>query len=349
MMIMAGIFRHKFVPLIYTFLIGVGLMLTASACSRANEPALPEITPQIVFLFSPGGLGDMSYNDCIFEGVQKFKKSHPEVDIFLSSPPDMETAERIYSDWLKRPGSNIPVLFVLASSDFEALVDKYLDLYQLSDNKSLLLFESLKVYENPRIRTFQISMYGASYLAGITARSCAGDSRSLILLGSSTDVPTFSARDGFIDGLGSPDYDVQAFADDWSGYVMAPEAYRSMSTWARQYGFIFPVAGGTNSGIYRYSRENNDCPYLAGMDVDQSDLSPKITGSVVKLFDNLVEEYFTDWLTTGEMPESQIYGLDSGYVDWVISQRYESQLREITELYRLKAIEKENEYYSLNN
>ena len=74
---------------------------------------------------------------------------------------------------------------------------------------------------------------------------------------------------------------MEYLADDWTGYVSASLAYRKMSDWAVDYDFIFPVAGGSNAGIYRYSREFEVSPYLAGMDIDQSSLSNRITGSVI--------------------------------------------------------------------
>ena len=63
----------------------------------------------------------MSYNDCILEGVQKFKMEHKEIDIYIYSPESLLEAEKIFSDWLKRPESEIPVLFVLGSSDYEPM------------------------------------------------------------------------------------------------------------------------------------------------------------------------------------------------------------------------------------
>lgn len=302
-------------------------------------------TPQVIFLFSPGGLGDMSYNDCILSGIQRFKRENPEVDVFLYSPPSMEVAERIFSDWMKRPGSNIPVVFALASSDFESMVDNYIDDYPLSDNKRILLFESLKDYGNDHIHTFHISMYGASYLAGLSAAEMSEGGRSLVLLGSSTDVPVESARDGFIAGLNCDNYDIEYLADDWTGYVMANYTYQKMSDWSSRYSFIFPVAGGSNTGLYRYTREFADAPFLAGMDIDQSDLSKKITGSVVKRFDILINEYFTWWLNDGNMPAWQIYTLQSGYVDWQLSPLYSGKLNEIVEKGREKAIKEEEKYY----
>lgn len=326
----------------------VSFILTA--CSGRDEPFSPaegDVTPQIVFLFSPGGLGDMSYNDCILQGVQRFKKSHPEVDVFMSSPESMEVAERIFSDWMKRPGSDIPVVFALASSDFESFVDKYAPQYPLSDNKRILLFESLKKYDDPRITTFQISMYGASFLAGETARVACEGKRSLVLLGSSTDIPVESARDGFVAGWNGNDYDIEYLADDWTGYVMANATYQRMADWASAYGFIFPVAGGSNAGLYRYTREFDDSPLLAGMDIDQSGLSNKIVGSVVKRLDVMVEEYFSLWLATGDMPAPQIYGLESGYVDWLLSPYFYPVYQHLSDDWRPVAVEKEKEYYGL--
>ena len=333
--------------IIFKILLLPFLLLTG--CASGDEPQVgEEVTPQIVFLFSPGGLGDMSYNDCILQGVQQFKKAHPEVDVFMSSPASAEEAERIFSDWMKRPGSDIPVVFVLASSDFEPYVDKYTELYSLTDNKRILLFESLKQYADPRIYTFQISMYGASYLAGIVAREIVPERESLVVLASSTDIPVMSGRDGFIAGYGSH-CDVEYLADDWSGYVMPTEAYRRMPEWTEAYGFIYPIAGGSNAGIYRYAREFPDAPYLAGIDVDQSSLCHKITGSVVKDFPKLIDRYFTQWLAEGTMPESQIYGIESGYVDWVFSPRYEAEFRSVVEAGRREAIAKEKEYYEMGD
>lgn len=118
-----------------------------------------------------------------------------------------------------------------------------------------------------------------------------------------------------------------------------------MSDWSKEYGYIFPVAGGSNAGIYRYSRENEDSPFLAGMDIDQSGLSNKITGSVIKEIDRLIFEYLMEWSTTGTMPKAQLYGLESGYADWKLSPLYEVEYKDVMEQIRQQAITKEKEYY----
>lgn len=319
-------------------------VLLFTSCQSSDEPGLESIHPQIIFLFSPGGLGDMSYNDCILEGVQRFKLEQPETDIYIYSPESLDEAEKIFSDWLVRPESNIPVLFVLATSDYEPIAEKYLKEHSLTANKSILLFESRKRYNDPHIHTFQISMYGASYLAGATAALCCGDKKALALLANDSDSPIGIARDGFIAGF-QGDCDVKYIADDWTGYIQSYFTYQKMSDWSKEYGYIFPVAGGSNAGIYRYSRENADSPFLAGMDIDQSGLSHKITGSVIKEIDRLIFEYLMEWSKTGTMPEAQLYGLESGYADWKLSPLYEAEYKDIMGQTRQQAITKEIEYY----
>ena len=324
----------------------LAVMMT-TACSKDDDPVADSPQPQIIFLFSPGGLGDMSYNDCILQGVQRFKLEQPETDIYIYSPQSLDEAEKIFSDWLVRPESNIPVLFVLATSDYEPIAEKYLKEHSLTANKSILLFESRKRYNDPNIYTFQISMYGASYLAGATASRCCGDKKALALLANDSDSPIGIARDGFISGL-QGECDVKYIADDWTGYIQSYFTYQKMSEWSKEYGYIFPVAGGSNAGIYRYSRENEDSPFLAGMDIDQSGLSNKITGSVIKEIDRLIFEYLLEWSTTGTMPEAQLYGLESGYADWKLSPIYEAEYKDVIEQIRQQAITKEKEYYEGN-
>lgn len=109
--------------------------MAVTSCSKDDDPAVRTSQAQIIFLFSPGGLGDMSYNDCILQGVQRFKSEHPDTDIYIYSPGALDEAEKIFTDWLVRPESDNPVLFVLGTSDYEPIADRYLRDHSLSANK----------------------------------------------------------------------------------------------------------------------------------------------------------------------------------------------------------------------
>lgn len=332
------------------------LSLVSAACSsEADEPtpAPQEPTPQIIVLYGPSGLGDQGYMDCILTGVQQFKRTYyTEVDMYQYSPSMMEEAERLVTDWLSLPPSNVPALFVVASSDYETLITDALSEHPLTDNKRMLMFENDIRLDLP-ITIFQLSMYGASYLAGVTAaeyvkgleeESVRKD--ALILLAHPNDLTIAKAGAGFQDGFDSAGLDAKAFteylADDWTGYASAQIAYQKMSKWAKSYSFVFPVAGGSNQGIFRYTREYPEAPLTAGMDVDQAGLSRNITGSVIKHIDKVVFDFMETWLTTGELPESTVFGLESGYVDWVLSPAYK-RYQPIVDAARQEAIRKEGE------
>lgn len=337
---------------ILIYILTIAALVSCSSDNNGEPDAPASPTPQIIVLYGPGGLGDQGYNDCILTGIQTFKMAHHgAVDMYQYSPGSIKEAERLLTDWLSLPGSNIPALFIAGSNDYEGLVTDALKIRSLTPNKRLLLFESNNDEGLP-ITTFRLSMYGASYLAGVTAatylneRHSETDSRKdvLVLLAHQGDKTIAKAGEGFSDGFKDSGIDAKAYteylAEDWTGYILAQLAYRRMSDWAKSYDFIFPVAGGSNQGIYRYTREYADAPLTAGMDIDQSGLSDHITGSVIKRIDRVVYNYMETWLTTGELPESAVFGLESGYTDWLLSP-YFSKYQSTVEAARAEAIIKE--------
>ncbi len=337
---MAWFVRHILHRLMLALLVSASI--TLCGCEEGPTAKLP--APQIIFMFSPGGLGDMSYNDLILKGLQQFRMKHPDVRIFMSSPKSIADVEQAFAEWIGSPQIDSPSLFVLASNDYEAIVDRCLASQTLSANKQILLFESGKEY-GVGVSTFQISMYGASYLAGVSASQLA--SKPIVLLANMNDKPIVVARDGFMAGYGTAS-DLEYLAEDWTGYISANSVYQKMHSWSACYDYIFPVCGGSNAGLYRYSRESLDCPYLVGMDVDQSSLSDKITGSVVKHIDRVTYQYLSQWLATKQLPSHALYGLESGYVDWLPSPKYTEDPFAVTNQHRIDAISKEKEYHEMD-
>ena len=318
---------------------------SVSSCSDDGQEETP-VKHRLIVLFSPNGLGDMGYNDRILQGLQTVRKERSNIETYFYSPETMEEGERIFSEWVSADTDGQPSLFVLSSSDYEDIAAKYLKGRELGEYKDVLLFESNNPQQLP-VYHFQISMYGASYLAGVTASRCSA-LPPLVVLGNSNDAPTHYAADGFMDGYQSQGSTEQvetiALADDWSGYAQAEKTYRNMGEWAQTYGFIYSVAGGSNTGIYRYLREYPEGVYTAGMDTDQSALCSQIVGSMVKHIDVLIETFITQWIDTGVMPTESMYGLESGYVDWVLSPDYEDAFQAFVEEEREYAILKEKEY-----
>ena len=319
--------------------------LLIGGCSDGEDESRednPYASKQAIVLFSPGGIGDMGYNDQILRGIQQVKEEKDFMLLF-SSPSSLEEARRIFGDWLEMDTGGIDCLFVLGGNEYEDMARELLGGGKYP-GKKVLLFETL----DPEIPayTFSISMYGACYLAGCAAVPFAAG-KAAVMRGNSNDATVARAAGGFVKGYtdhGGGTADVYSLADDWTGYAMPDSAYRAVARLAGEYGYLFPLAGGSNLGMFRYAREYPDDFYMAGMDVDQSGYSSRITCSVVKNIDRLIGYYLDLWLEDETIPRNEVYGLESGYIDIVVSPGYEETLRPVISSSRDRAVEEENRF-----
>ena len=320
--------------------------MLCSSCSQEETEASAK-DRQIVVLYSPTGLGDNGYNDLIVKGVQTVYKNSRGARMELVAPKSMDDAEVFIDRWLAAGQGASHQLLVLASADYYALAKrKFSQGSYAGSQKEVLLFESPNEDAMP-ILTFNVEMYGASYLAG-TMVAEAGMERVLALLSNPADAVIRRAGDGFMDGYASVahrDADISYMHEDWHGYVMSQEAYEMMPELSGRYDFIFPVAGGTSKGIFRYLRENPDGPMTAGMDVDQSIYSNRVAGSVVKHIDRLIVYYLNTWIDGEPLPQNRNWGLESGYIDWLLSPGFVAAYGSMVERNRASAIEEEKKYW----
>lgn len=329
---------------IYTCL----LVFAALLCSSCQQDEAEEMATdkQIVVLYSPTGLGDNGYNDLIVKGVQTVYKTRKDARMELIAPKSMDDAVTLIDRWLSATDTGAKQLLVLASADYYALArEKFAQGNYCNTQREVLLFESPNEDHLPII-TFNAEMYGASYLAGAMVAE-AGVERALALLSNPADAVIRRAGDGFMDGyaaVSGQEADISYMHNDWHGYVMSQEAYEMMPELSASYDFIFPVAGGTSKGIFRYLREHPEGPMTAGMDVDQSIYSSRVVGSVVKHIDRLVEYYLNAWIDGSALPQDGNYGLESGYMDWQLAPSYLPSFGPLVEKHRATAISKEKEY-----
>lgn len=319
------------------------LLLIALSCSCERDiDVLPALEKNVYILFSPGGIGDSGYNDLILRGALQAQKEN-DFRLHVLSPNSVEEAEKMYSAWLQsEDDENPPTLFILAASEYEDIPAKYSS-SEIGENKKVVLFETRT--SQSEISTFSISMYGACYLSGAIA-AIFGE-QAAIICGNKNDKAVNVAVDGFYAGFmeaGGSEIIRENLSDTWEGYAMPELAYTRTAELSKQYSFIFPLAGGSNLGIFRYTREYSKGLYTAGMDVEQSRLSSQITFSVVKHIDKLLKEYVGFWLNDVALPDSAVYGLESGYIDVVLSSNYEDACCNRFNNYRNRAVMKEKEY-----
>lgn len=319
------------------------------ACTDIEHLDTPSSGQEVCVLFAPNGLGDNGYNDQILRGVVQFanndESANVEVDYY--NPTSLNDGVRIIDEWCDTTLEKKNSLLVLASAVYKDTLTSRLQRKPLdTSHRQVLMFETDEV-TLPGVATFNLSMYGMAYMAGAVANDMR--SRPLIALANREDEVVHVVADGFKAGFNAYNdeksaVDVVYLSDTDEGYAMADSVYRLMYDWGMHYNFIFPVMGGSNMGVFRYMREYPRGLYTVGTDVDQSHLCNSMVGSMVKHIDCVVEEYLEKWTAGEELPKHMVYGLESGYVDWLPSYNFEGVFDETLTRARMEAIEKERNY-----
>lgn len=293
-------------------------MVMICSCSSESDTENGDVgnDARITMILSISGQGDNGYNDLITQGLMRFYNSSG-VSLSMQHPHSMNEAKEMLNRWIDTP-SDSKELLVLAA-DYAELAGS--EIHSLAANKKVLLFEAKDNDKLPKgVSTFYIQRYGASYLSGCIASPHWAATIVAAMPGSPT---TEDAIQGFADGYakGGNKAEVYYLAEDASGYAMADSAYRYASSLDDR--FVFPLAGGSNSGIYKSSRESLFSTMLVvGMDVDCGAFSGRIPYSMVVHIDRIVESYLTEWHQTGTMKRHQTYGLESGMIEVVLSSYF---------------------------
>ena len=286
-----------------------------SSCSSSEDKAVDAKEARLTVITSMSGLGDMGYNDQIMSGIMHFYEAN-DVSMNLVRPNKAEEAKQTLQKWQAETKDKGKSLLVLAGNEYETLVTT--GNLNLSKNQQILLFESKKQNLPEGVNIFHINRYGASYLAGCMAKE---HEAATIVAAMPGDPILEESIQGFTDGYQAhSDKRVESvyLSDKEDGFAKADSAYRVASEIRNA--FIFPLAGGSNSGIYKYSRETDFyLPLIVGMDTDCSMYSDRIPFSMVMHIDKVIEQYLTDWLNDAPMEKNRTFGLESGMIDIAFS------------------------------
>ncbi|MFR9650101.1 MAG: BMP family ABC transporter substrate-binding protein [Rikenellaceae bacterium] len=319
------------------------LSLWIGGCSKDSLGVeTPEVQNHVTILFSLSGVGDNGYNDLALTGVLTAQRDN-DIELHLLYPTSQEEAGEFISDWVDYGSSEgKKSLLILASSDYETLVEEYIP-DDVLESRDVLLFESKNQELN--VSKFMISMYGTSYLAG--AITPVFGENAAVITANDFDSTINDAAQGFYDGFiygGGGGYVRESLSDSWDGYAMSSEAYILTAELSKQASFIFPLAGGSNLGVFRYTRDYPDGIYTSGVDVDQAGYSTQVAFSVMKHLDLLLEDYIDMWLNDITLPRDKVYGMESGYIELSLSPNYQELCSDRYNTYINQAILKEQEY-----
>lgn len=315
------------------------LLLSLISCEKEEESLVS--VPTVRVLFSVSGLGDMSYSDNILRGIlQAQQESYFHLEYI--TPKDKTEAEQIIRQWQT---NNDPKYYfnIIADSNFEDIIRK---LMPAEEAPNYLFFDTRS--KDFTIPVFHTTGYGVSFLAGVAAYSQVNAETAAYMGGYTGESYIEECFDGFRDGYiyaGGKQVVRADVSNTAEGFSMSQRAYNMADSLYELYPFIYAMAGSSNNGIYQYLREHpQKTAYTAGVDTDQSALSNKIIGSMIKDLGLCVKYYITLWLNGESLPMRECYTLDSGFLSFKIADLYKDKLEQIVANHLQTAKQKETEY-----
>ena len=340
------------------FLASLGILLLA--CSNSvQEISEAEDCPllySILAVFAPNGLGDKSYNDNIYRSLREIAKEQENVAIESYTPVDMDDAKGVVQRWIEEGKAaavknfvSKRMLLLTDASFYEILRDN--ESLRNSGNDAILWLDSSNP-DSMNVYSRYISLYGVSYLAGQIVHGLGVQKASAVLANPNIEALSQSLA-GFSDGFRSAggkfdSTDVHYLSNNISGgFDESDSLYRlSYRLDSLGYGFVFPMAGGSNAGLLRYTREQADTNMFltCGVDVDQQDYSQNVAFSIVKRMDLIVKNFIGEWMDDMEMDLSETYSILDNFVDIVVADGYDNAIgKYVSE--RNEAAEAEMMYY----
>lgn len=315
----------------------LGSVSVLTSCSKEDETIyVPDPTdasstsPLVTVVYSPDAMGDRSYNDLIYAGVENIS-TQKELRTLHLSPATKEEGLAYLEDIFRQmeaPGDTVRRLLIVASSDYDTWLRQNNKRLEGNPRADLLYLESSTPLDG-KGSTIYMPYYGAMYKAGaITPHFLP----KVLLIGANPEDESVSeAMQGFKDG-----YTTEWVATDkekslttmyigqhaGEGYSitdslalkMMREYKEQSEDWFGKNTLIVPVCGGASSVFMRLSAILYEFVVM-GIDVESTAVNSQF--SAVKHIDWVLESYVIKWFSGVGNPKHQSLGLASTYTGLV--------------------------------
>jgi len=356
---------------IRTGLLAVSLLL--ACCTKEGDiiyqptpgEEQPATTPLVTVIYDPNGLGDRSYNDLIYKGVEAAAKKYGVRTLQLS--PESEEQGLAYLETMFSQMENardtVRRLFVTPSLIFDDYIRANNRRLEANPYADLLYLETTTPLEG-KGSTFYIDYFGAMYMSGCMAQYAARDVVSLLLANPTTQTVR-EAGNGFQAGFNDTkplnekkplalhvrylsDKPVGGFtiADSTATRIFEEELHSLYEDKINNVTFV-PVCGGSMHAFFRAAKSFISSMNYVGVDADMTADKDYCIFSTLKHIDKVIVDYIGMWLN-GSMPKHKQMGLADGLTDVVWgSYTYKTSLDQLNlDSLRQVAIRKEEERYA---
>ena len=340
----------------------IGMMMFA-ACTKEGDtiyqpdPSEPKANtaPLVTVIYGTDALGDRSYSDLIYKGVEEAAAKYGLRTMQLSPTNYQEGQGYLQSMFqsVKSQSDTIRRLYIVEASGYDAYLRQNSHLFESNPYADLLYLETPEPLASGG-STLYLPYYGAMYEAG--AIQPVFYSTTTLILSNPEDQTVVGAAKGFTDGFNTDYYSymekhlqtIYLAKKAGEGYNIADST--ALRILGEASGTIVPICGGSGYTMM-YLADILLSPSYVGIDVEK--VSYQCNMSVIKHIDRAVGLCIDQWLSPEGMPKHQVLGLKEGYTgvsinphidEWYLS-RYNQYIPEaLRQQIHEDAIRKEEAY-----
>ncbi len=287
-------------------LLVVGLLVAVAPpavfAAGAEEAVDPDET-RVGVVFSTGGLGDQSFNDAAYAGMQRAEDDFGITFDFVE-PDDVAEMEDHQRSFVEAGYDLVIAIGFLQESGLEAVAMDYPD-------ARLAIVDA--VVDEPNVASLIFKEHEGSFLVGALAAMMT-ETGTVGFVGGMEAPVIHNFQTGYEQGVEYIDSDVEVLVD-YAGDFGDPGRGKeiAISQHDRDADIIKHAAGGTGMGVFEAAEERDF--YAIGVDDDQDHLAPGyILTSMLKRVDVAVYEVVED-LVEGEFrPGIHEFGVAEGGV-----------------------------------
>lgn len=366
------------IMVLYAVMLSCSRDVNTIYCHDPEEP-LPSTAPLVTVIYNSDALGDRSYNDIIYRGVEHVARENGLRTIQLS-PQDYQEGYYYLETMFNTVSSNaldtVRQLYIICAAGYDDYIRENNHLFEQNPYADLLYMETSTPLEG-KGSTLHLPYYGAMYEMGALLPVL--DREILFIASNPEDEPIIESIAGFSNGFGSDYYDVdynryyRSVSDVYDLEVETADKDLEILYLGQKAGEGFNAADTTLLKIIGHMMENLNSrtviPVCGGSGyqlsylidilnagryagIDRDVLSPNSNISCVKHIDRAVELCITQWLSPQGLPKHQSLGLAEGYTS-VVRHFYDDHSRDIADFFisdsihkviHQDAIKKEKEY-----
>lgn len=340
------------------FILLASLLLTS--CTKEGDTIYlpnpdeeqPSTAPLVTVIYDVNGLGDRSYNDKIFRGIESAAKKHGFRTLQLV--PDSYEQGLAYLETMFRQMESaqdtVRRLFIAPCQGYDEFIRKNNHRLERNPYADLLYLETSTPLEG-KGSTFYIDYYGAMYMGGHLCQHYYSLNVILLVLANPYTQWVVEAGEGFVDGFNSTTSEDEKILkirylsnEPGGGFHLADTTalriYQEAKVNETDNVCVVPICGGAMNAFIRILPKFS---YYVG--VDDYVFSPMINNyiNVIKNIDTVMEYYIDQW-ADATLPKHRTFGLRDGATD-IYASEFTYMSREDHQELRQEAIRKEEEQY----